>query len=149
MIAMHMRLHSFTRKDITDSLIRDGLDTDVARHIARWIYTPQGTMELFRQCAQRSIIPEPGNMLKKPIERERKQTKTQKAKKIIKRLFFDVFGNLVYGEKYNKDNTLKEKRRVENLGVGDALHRLDSIKNNTSIEIPKPFTRKTGEKQKM
>lgn len=110
--ALHMRLHSFSRRDITECLLRDGMEPAHARHVVRWLYSPKGTMELFRQCAQKVIRPDPPGSLKKPLQ----------VKKKSQRLHYDPFGNLIYGATPKRDHTqeilrLEQKKFAEGIDV--------------------------------
>lgn len=63
--AMHMRAHSFVRRDIEDCLTMDGMQREEARALVRWLYSAAGNTELFRLQRQGTLVMEQERSLKK------------------------------------------------------------------------------------
>lgn len=71
--ALHMRAHSFVRRDIEYCLLMDGMEAQYARHVSRWLYSPKGNMELFRQKMQGTLVMERESALRKRPEKEKRK----------------------------------------------------------------------------
>lgn len=107
MVCMHMRAHSFPRRNIEECLRMDGLTTNYAKHITRWLYSHRGNMEMFRQRMQGTLVLEKEAKLKKLPKIKTKKTRF--------RLSFDHYGNLLTNGKLfgrpgkNMHEKMKEK----------------------------------------
>lgn len=91
MVALHMRAHSIPRRQIEECLRRDGMVTSYASHLTRWLYSPHGNLELFRQKSQNILFME-----------EDKKLKVEKEVKSRYRMRFGLDGRLLVGEEKEK-----------------------------------------------
>jgi len=116
-IAMRLRLHEFSRHQITSCFIQDGFSPPKARNLTDWLYSGKGNV-IYSNLVKDGTIPRDAEfLLCKNIYRAVCAVQPRPP-----RLFMDTYGNLIYGTKPGKDkgvgaawNRLSERSRIDDI----------------------------------